>query len=357
MLGGRKAVSVGGSATGHGADILIIDDLLKAADATSEPMRVKANQFFDTTLYSRLNVKSEGVIIVIQQRLHEDDLIGHLLEQGGWEHLNLPAIADRDVSYPLYRGRSFDRVKGDLLAPEFEGLEDIEQSRIRMGPAAFQAQYLLDPMPPDGNRVSWNWFGSYDTPLDTADYDYVVQSWDTAASDEPDAAYSVCMTFGFDEGKWDLLDIFRDRLKYPDLRRKAIRLYREWTPDKVIIENASTGISLSQDMWEEISTSRRNIVPYQPLQNKEERLDIQSAKIEQGLIVLPEQAPWLGAFKNELMRFPFGKYMDQVDALTQFLQWTSTTHGRFIRPRDPRTGRPTVSSRPRSSIGRPSSRR
>lgn len=236
--GGRKAISVGGAATGHGADILIIDDLLKAGDARSELLRAKANDFFDITLYSRLNIKAEGVIIVIQQRLHEDDLVGHLLEQGGWTHINMPAIADKDVSYPLYRGRSFVREAGDLLAPELEGHTELDEARRRLGETDFNAQYLLDPVPPDGNTVQMEWFGRYHDPLERYEYDCVVQSWDTAYSNDPDAAYSVCLTFGADHGTWDLLDVMRARLNYTELIREAKRLHRHWRPDRVLVEHA-----------------------------------------------------------------------------------------------------------------------
>jgi len=348
--GGRKAISVGGAATGHGADILIIDDLLKAGDALSEILRTKANDFFDTSLFTRLNVKEDAVVIVLQQRLHEDDLVGHLLEQGGWVHMNMPAIADRKESFPLYLGRTFVREPGDLLAPGLEGYAALEEARVRLGRAAYQAQYLLDPIPPDGNIISWSWFKRYEYRLEREDYDYVVQSWDTATSDDPDAAYSVCMTFGHYQGVWDLLHIYRGKLRFPALCRQAKHLYKDWRPDRVLVEDASSGRQLSQTLIEWLGEGRRRIVPYpSPLMGKEERLDLQSVKIERGDISLPISAPWLDAFKNELMRFPLGKYKDQVDALTQFLEWTSGPQGRAVRPRDPVTGEPGSSRRPRGT--------
>src|SRR5579864_9508878 len=94
--GFRLATSVGGVLTGRGADIIILDDPLKPDEALSETQRKAVNDWFDHTLYSRLNDKRSGVIIIIMQRLHEDDLVGHVLEQEEWRLLRLPAIAERD---------------------------------------------------------------------------------------------------------------------------------------------------------------------------------------------------------------------------------------------------------------------
>ncbi|HWZ80050.1 MAG TPA: hypothetical protein VNX87_26170, partial [Candidatus Sulfotelmatobacter sp.] len=91
--GFRLATSVGGVLTGRGADFIILDDPLKPDEALSESQREAVNQWYDHTLYSRLNDKRVGCIIIIMQRLHEDDLVGHVLEQEGWEHVRLPAIA------------------------------------------------------------------------------------------------------------------------------------------------------------------------------------------------------------------------------------------------------------------------
>jgi len=98
--GGRLATSVGGTLTGRGADIIIVDDPLKAEDASSEPARKRVIDWYGNTLVSRLNDKEHGAIVVVMQRLHENDLAGHLLDQGGWQHLDLPSIAVDDRSFP-----------------------------------------------------------------------------------------------------------------------------------------------------------------------------------------------------------------------------------------------------------------
>lgn len=260
--------------------------------------------------------------------------------------MNMPCIAAQNDSFPLYGGRSFVRKTGDLLAPNLKSLADIEENKRRMGPTAFAAQCLLDPTPPDGQRLQWNWFHVYDEPLPRDDYSYVVQSWDTATSDDPKAAFSVCMTFGYDQRRWDLLDVFCERLTYPRLRRAAKQLYDRWRPERVIIENASSGRALAQDMREDLpQASRRAIIPFTPLSSKEDRFDLQLSRIERHLVNLTDTAPWLDAFKHEVRRFPFSTYKDQVDALTQFLEWTGSRAG-SIELRDPITGRRAKTPRP-----------
>ncbi len=132
--GFRLATSVGGALTGRGADFIIVDDPLKADEAVSDAARNRVNEWFDTTLLSRLNSKSTGVIIVIMQRLHEDDLVGHLLARGGWEVLSLPAIAPEDEVHDIetpFGQRRFSRKKGEALHPGRESLATLEEVRRR----------------------------------------------------------------------------------------------------------------------------------------------------------------------------------------------------------------------------------
>ena len=103
--GSRYATSIGGTLTGRGADLIIVDDPLKAEEAMSEPARKRVIDWYAGTLVSRLNDKEMGPIVVIMQRLHENDLAGHLLEQKGWIHLDLPAIAIEDGVIAIGQGK------------------------------------------------------------------------------------------------------------------------------------------------------------------------------------------------------------------------------------------------------------
>ena len=148
--GGRYATSVGGTLTGRGADLIILDDPLNASEAYSEAARKRVIDWYGGTLVSRLNDKATGSIIGVMQRLHEEDLAGHLSEQGGWDCLELPAIALDDEVIPLGHGLMHCRRAGDILHPERESRAALESIRAEIGSLLFSAQYQQRPTPPGG---------------------------------------------------------------------------------------------------------------------------------------------------------------------------------------------------------------
>jgi predicted phage terminase large subunit-like protein len=330
--GVRKAVSVGGSITGFGADIIIVDDCMKSDEARSPQVREELRNWFDNTLSTRLNDKATGVIISIQQRLHEDDLPAYLLDKG-YSHLNLPAIAEKDEFVPTGPDRYHHRTVGDLLDPLREGCEVLDQLRRDLGSAVFAAQYQQDPVAPEGNMIRMEWFGTYDELPERHEFLKVIQSWDTGMSAAPTSDYTVCLTWGFERytNKWYLIDVFRERLNFPDLKRKVVELQKTWKADKVLIEDAGSGKSL----WHELQVSGEfRPVMMRPVSNKEERFAGCFAEIEAGHFLLPVDAPWLAALRAELKAFPSGRHDDQVDCLSQFIgyqlkhwRWVMTERG------------------------------
>ena len=160
--GSRYATSVGGTLTGRGADLIIVDDPLKAEEAMSEQARKRVIDWYAGTLVSRLNDKENGPIVVVMQRLHENDLAGHLLGQGGWEHLDLPAIAVDDSVIPLGRGKVMTRRIGDILHPERESKDALDRIKAEIGSLKFSAQYQQRPIPLEGNLIRRDWFRYYD---------------------------------------------------------------------------------------------------------------------------------------------------------------------------------------------------
>jgi len=317
--GGRRSVSVTGSITGFGADIIILDDCMKADDIASQTMRDAIKLWFGNTMSSRLNNSNTGTIISIQQRLGEDDLSGLLLDLGA-EHFCLPVKAEKPERIPIGFGKVHQRMVGELLDPERQNEAALHEKLLEMGPAAFSAQYQQQPVPPGGNIIPIASFPRYEAPIEREWFQRVVQSWDTGFDDTPTSDFSVCTVWGFREGDWYLLDIFRQRLKYPALRDAVLRLQRVWQADKVIIERAGTGIPL----WQELSRLKRQLRPimYTPRLAKEERMRGQLGLIEDGRILLPEEAPWLDAFLSECRAFPNGRNDDQVDSMSQFLEWS-----------------------------------
>ena len=134
-----------------------------------------------STLATRPDDKTRDVIIVIQQRVHEEDLVGFLLEQEGWTHLNLPAIAEERQVIPLGPQLVHLRQEGDVLHPAREPHEGLMRLKAEMGSYAFAAQYQQSPAPRGGGIVKWDWFQTYDVPPEKGSGDRVVQSWDTAS--------------------------------------------------------------------------------------------------------------------------------------------------------------------------------
>jgi len=289
-------------------------------DAQSESARELLKQWYSNTLLSRLDHKSEGSIIVVMQRLHPDDLVGHLLEQGGWTHLNLPAIAETGCSIPLGMNRFHHRRIGDLLHPERENEIALAELRRIMGSMAFAAQYLQAPVPLDGNLIKWSWFKTYDSPPSPKSGDRLFVSWDTAMTNTQLSDFSACVVLLVRRETVYILDVIRTRLEYPDLKRAVISQHKRWrhTPASysLLIEKKGSGQSLIQDLYRENIHS----IGIKPDGDKIMRMATQTAPIEAGAVHLPRDAPWLDEFKKEILSFPKGRHDDQIDALSQGLQ-------------------------------------
>jgi predicted phage terminase large subunit-like protein len=317
--GGRLATSVGGTLTGRGGDIIIIDDPIKPADAASERMREATIEWADHTLMSRLNDKRKGAIIVVMQRLHDDDLSGHFLRRGNWVHLKIPAVAQREIEALRFGTNAYHvRKKGDLLHPELEPIEVLEELRRSIGSANFSAQYLQEPVPADSDYLKWGWFKTFPVPIRLVANDEIWQSWDTAIKADELNDYSVCITVLVRGSSYFILDVYRARHDYPTLKQQIVRRAELFGGKsvRVLIEDKGSGSSLIQDLRHDRQVSP---IAFEPEGDKVLRLVSQTAVIERGDVYLPASAPWLDEFRKELLQFPNSKHDDQVDALSQFL--------------------------------------
>jgi predicted phage terminase large subunit-like protein len=146
----------------------------------------------------------------------------------------------------------------------------------------------------------------------------IVQSWDTAAKTGVANDYSVCTTWLLKEGYSYLLDVWRGRVEYPDLKKRVAELYYEYGATYVLIEDASSGQMLIQDLR---GANLFNIIPRSSKNDKRARVDGISGALESGKILLPEEAPWLAEYEHELLAFPGGRHDDQVDSSTQYILW------------------------------------
>jgi predicted phage terminase large subunit-like protein len=318
--GYRLASSTGGVLTGRGADIILIDDPLKPEEALSEAQRKAANEWYDHTLYSRLNDKRHGAIVIIMQRLHEDELVGHVLAQEGWEVLSFPAIAEADEVHrieTIWGAQCFRRRQGEALHPDREPLETLDRIRRTIGEYNFAGQYQQSPAPLGGGLVKVEWFKRYGEKDRPERFDRIVQSWDTANKATELSDFSVCTTWGVRGKDLFLLGLFRQRLEYPALKRAVRELRSLFGANEVLIEDKASGTQLIQEL---ITDGCYGVTRYQPTCDKIMRVHAQTAMIE-NFVYIPEAAPWLAEYLHELMVFPNGKHDDQVDSTAQFLDW------------------------------------
>ena len=321
--GFRLSTSVGGTLTGRGGNLIIIDDPLKPTDAQSDKARARHIEWCGNTLFSRLDDKENDAIVLIMQRLHVGDLAGHLLQGGGWRHLNLPAVAELDQDVEIGPGRIHARARGELLHGQRESQAKLDEMKLAMGSATFAAQYQQSPVPPGGNMIDWHWFKSHDGGA-PAPFEQIVISWDTAMKPTQLSDYSVATVWGAWLDFYYLLDLVRERLDYPALRRKVIELYQHWSSTSglrptLLIEDAGSGTSLRQDLH----TSGIPAIAIKPKGDKVMRMSAVSAKIEAGAVYLPRRAPWLDDLRTEILAFPHGVHDDQADSISQALSWLS----------------------------------
>jgi predicted phage terminase large subunit-like protein len=335
--GFRFATSLGGTLTGRGASDIILDDPMNPSEAMSVVERRKVLDWYQSTLYSRLNSKSDDVIIIIMQRLHQDDLVGQVMELDDWTHLNIPAIAPEDAIYDLGRGRTHRRAKGAVLHEARENQATLDHTRQTMGTLTFNSQYLQLPVPAEGNLIKAAWFRYYETPPERDSLELIVQSWDTAIEVGNTNDYSVCTTWGVSCNHLYLLDVDRNRLVYPDLLRRIILLYGRSKPHHVLVERAGSGYQILQEFHR---NKQIKLTPIPAQGDKINRAAAQTAKIEAGLVYLPREADWLPEFQHEVCAFPNGRHDDQVDSLVHFLSW----YERHRPPTGP-NGRPKLGPR------------
>ena len=309
--GNYFAVGAGGPLTGRGADLLLIDDPIKSREeAYSQATRKSLQQWFESVAYTRL--QPGAAIILIQTRWHQDDLAGWLLREHaseGWRVISLPALAEtKDL---------LDRFEGDALWPQKFPLETLNRIREAIGSQAWISQYQQRPAPEEGAIFKKDWFLSY-AASDPPECSQIVMSLDTAFKTGESNDYSVIQIWGQMKNGFALLTQWRERKEFPDLMRQAIAMGEKFSPHYVLVEDAASGQSLIQALQKE---TRLPILPCKPMGDKLARASAVSPLAEAGKIFLPDQAPWLRDFLDEVTSFPAAPHDDQVDALSQALNY------------------------------------
>ena len=332
MRGRRYATSIEGTLTGLGGNLVIIDDPLKEGDAQSEAVRKRVIEWYRSTLLSRPDDKKTARILLVMQRVHQDDLAGYLQDRGGFEILNLPAIAPETQSYELGGGRVYVRRRHELLHPTHEPIEVLRELKREMGPVAFSAQYQQSPVPPGGTIIKRAWLVTYDHMPVYQSGDHLIMSWDIALSEQEKGDYTACVVLLRRREVFYVLEVIRGRWRFDDLKRKVLDVKRHYGRGTLLIEESP----ISKGLMQSLEQSSINVTPYKPDTDKRARLIAQSDIFAGGSVLLPKRAPWMEEFTAEVLAFP-GRHDDQVDALTQGLAW-----GREMWSHRMRTGRVTL---------------
>ena len=329
------ATGAAGTITGYGAGkmredgagfggAIIIDDPHKADEATSDTMRENVIDWFQNTIESRTN-GPETPIIVIMQRLHEEDLSGWLLAgKNGevWDHLCIPAMNEAD----------------EALWPEKHSLDKL-RAMEQSSPYVFAGQYMQRPAPLGGGIFKINWWQYY-RPEALPPVKRIIHSWDTAFKTKASNDYSVRTIWADTDKGYFLLDMWKQKVEFPDLKRMVTSYPQEHEPHAILVEDKASGQSLVQELQRDTMLP---IVPIKVDTDKVSRAFAVTPLIESGRVFLPEGAPWLAEYINSLASFPNASHDDDVDSTTQalaylsrgggntgFLDWIAGEHRRVV---------------------------
>lgn len=309
----RYSTSTGGTVTGMGGDIIVIDDPQNPQLARSETERNNANMFFDETLRSRLNDPDKGVFIIIMQRLHENDLTGHLLdlEPENWEHICLPA----ELSYNIKPSNLSEHYIDGLLFPQRLSRTTLDGFKLGLGSYGYSGQYSQKPSPDEGGILKRDWFNVVkEIPQTTIDF-FI----DTAYTDKSYNDATALMAACWHRNEIYIKEVKAVRMEFPEL----VKEIQEFTSSngynrtsRIYIEPKASGKSIVQQLKK---TTGLNVMEDKPPnQDKISRVASVSAVIEAGRVNLLD-GRWIDSFLDECAAFPNAAHDDRVDTLTMCL--------------------------------------
>ncbi|ABD46193.1 phage terminase large subunit [Neorickettsia sennetsu] len=323
-LGFRLATSISGTLTGEGADIIVADDPINALQANSNTFRERTKTWFLNTFMTRLNHSKKSIVIIVMQRLHYDDICGHLTRTSDkWHVISLPLIAERKEKITSINSKKIllKRKEGEILNRNYLKHENIPKLKAEIGTYVFASQYQQNPISNINSIIRREWIKRYLEKEEISEILYISQSWDTAAFNTQQSDYTVCITFARSKTAFYVLDVYREKLDYPEIKRAIVENAEKWKANYVLIENKSSGQALVQELR---SSTALPIVSVTPVRKKIERLYSVVSIFESGKFYLPYSSEWLTNFELELFSFPGSIYDDQIDSLTQYLNYEIT---------------------------------
>jgi predicted phage terminase large subunit-like protein len=313
--GGMVAVGEGGSLTGRGANLLIVDDLVKnAEEASSKAHREHAWDWWRSTARTRL--EPGGAVVVVGTRWHEDDVIGRLIREGQedgepFRVINLPAVAEENDQ--------LGRKPGEALWPERFDVAALEKTKREVGSYVWAAMYQGRPAPLEGGLFKRAWFRHEDPPP----FESLIRfaTVDLAASTKASADFTVVLVAGLDmRGRVHILDVDRRRLEGPQLIPAIKHAVDRWKLSIVGIEKVAFQLALIQ----QARAAGIYVRELEADRDKVARALMASAALEAGDVLFPKSAHWLGELEAELLGFPNSTHDDQVDALCYAIAMRST---------------------------------
>jgi predicted phage terminase large subunit-like protein len=309
-----RAVAITGGITGHGYDVIILDDIMKADGARSERIRRETREIFASTIANRWRNPGQGVLINVQQRLHVEDFTNYLLRTyKDAVHLCIPAISAGDTCYDLSDTEEYMFAKGELLEPDRLSVAYLDEMLSVQGRSHFAAQYLQDPQMTGGKVVDPSWFGTFEKPRER---DFTIVSIDPAFTETGN--YSAALVCNLVRDNVEIIHGERVQMEFPDLLRWIKKLDREWKPDALVIETIGSGIGLGSLLREDGLTHLFTVGSHGG-HSKLQRMEMVSPTIEAGRVWLPQESKFVDEFLRDMAQFPFGATDDWPDALSQVL--------------------------------------
>lgn len=317
--GRMVSTSIGAKVLGKGGNFIVIDDPIDPERAYSRAYRDQATRFIRQTLYSRLNDKRRGVMVMVMQRLHVDDPTAMLVQEMGWTLLKIPAIAPKpqQYSFPI-SGKILHRQAGDILWPEREGEEELALMRKTLTEYGWASQYQQEPVPVGGAMVKFEWIRYYDVlPLR---FDEVISTWDLTFTDTSRSDYVVGQVWGRLGATKYLLDQLRDRMGFTKAKAAMRAIKEKWPQMRAMyIEEKANGHATIEDMRKETS----GVLGYDPKdRDKITRLAANLTEFESGCVLMPkpELQPWVTGYVERLCAFPSVDFDDEIDCTSMALE-------------------------------------
>jgi predicted phage terminase large subunit-like protein len=308
------ATSFDGSITGFGADIILVDDPHNATDLSAHRIEQTILQF-NSVVVGRLNNPDEGRILVVGHRVDENDLSANVIENGEWTQVVLPVMAVKTKTYDTRYG-PWQRKKGDVLRAKKYDRRRIENLRRTSTSPPFGLYYQQGAEAKTLPAIKPTHFPTYE-PIEVEALPRFI-SVDPGMSDGENSSFSVAQIWVSNGVDFFLIDQFRQRCRFDELAKNMRTLAKRYHGAPILIEDTATGPALFSALTRK---QRRRAEGIRPVDSKVVRFARHVDKIVGGKIRIPKSSAFNGVFVDELIRFPKGPYDDQVDAMTQFLDW------------------------------------